>query len=61
MSGLIFGKCVCTLISGNSGERLHKIKEDEGLRVPAGIRMDFDYASLDKVTELFGYNDSFLI
>ncbi len=53
MSGLVFGKGVCTFIPGNSGVSFYFIKEDVGLRVTDGIRKYFEDVSLDMVTVLF--------
>jgi len=53
MSGLVFGKGVCTFIPGNSGVSFYFIKEVVGLRVTDGIRKYFEDVSLDMVTVLF--------
>ncbi len=50
MAGLVFGKGVCTFISGNSGVRFYFTKEDVGLRVTDSIRKNFEKVSLDMMT-----------
>jgi len=58
MAGLVFGKGVCTFISGNSSV-LFYWKEGVGLRVTDGIRKDFEDVSLDMVTVLFWVQELF--
>ncbi len=59
MAGLVFGKGVCTFISGNSSVRFCFIKEDVGLRVTDGIRKDFEDVSFDMLAVLFWVQQSF--
>ncbi len=53
MAGMVFGKDVCTLISGNSNVRFFFTKEDMGSRVTDNIRKDFEDVSLIMVTVVF--------
>ncbi len=53
MPDLVFGKGVCTFISGNSGLICYLMKDDVGLRATDGTRKGFEDVSLDMVTVLF--------
>jgi len=52
VTGLVFGKGVCTLIISNSSMRFNILEEDVGLRVTGGIRENFKDVSSDMVTVL---------
>ncbi len=49
---MVFGKGVCTFISGNYGMRFYLLKEGGGLRLTDGIRKEFEDVSLDMVMVL---------